>query len=144
MISSRFLWNDEAFHIFFSFQSFHQLFHCIVPHGVESLLALLLLSLEGLLMCSKLTMDGPGLLGAQILGLLLLVLVEFAKILLLCLVHHSQDEALNVLCCFMTMMIFVGVSVLTAVLTAVAGVRFPILPHLMDSAHDFFTLPLEG
>lgn len=64
--------------------------HCEFPAGVESLLALLLGGLFASLEGSELSALGTGQLGAQILGLVLLAVIELAQVLLLRLVHHRQ------------------------------------------------------
>ena len=47
--------------------------------------------LQALLVTSERLADSPGLLGPQVQGLVLLVLVQLPQILLLLLVHHNVD-----------------------------------------------------
>ena len=67
--------------------------HCKFPVGVESLLALLLGRLYAGLVWRKTMTHGTCQLGAKILGLVFLAFVEFAQILLLHLVHDSEDTS---------------------------------------------------
>ena len=85
---------EEDFFQFLLLGAFHILgLDCKLPAWVQSLLALLLGGLDASLPGRELAAFGAGKLGAKVLGLVLLAIIELPQVLLLCLVHHSEHTS---------------------------------------------------